>query len=282
MNIDREILLPCGRIVQGHPMEANPVKDRQGNPKLNTLGEPRVSFYIAVAIQKGQEQHWSQTEWGALIYQSGVENWPNGQYQHQSFAWKVVDGDSTQPDKNGTPWNQKEGFPGHWVVKMSQGFPYPCYHAGKYQPHEVIKNKNEIKCGDYVRVQVKTTGNGSNDSPGIYINPIQLELSRAGQQIISQSVPDASAAFGASQAVLPSNAMIDNAVQPQPGMVPQGQPQHQVNNIPQPQTQNVAPGQVVAPPAVSHNTAPVAQPADVVHGNNNQVIPNPNYTNPQP
>lgn len=223
-----EILLPgsqvCGRMVQGHPMEGHQKKDdRTGQLKTSADGSPMMDFFYAVAIQKQGEAHWNQTEWGSQIQAAGVEGWPNGEHQQPAFAWKVIDGDSNIPDKRGSAPCTKEGFPGHWVVRVSSGFPTPCWHAGMLRPDQVIQNKAEIKCGDYVRVKVLVKGNGPNcQSPGVYINPMMLELSRAGIQIISASAPDANEAFGGSQAQLPQNAMVD----PNVG----GQQQQQQNN----------------------------------------------------
>lgn len=209
-----EITLPCGRIVQGHPMEGHQQKDRDNNLKVTKTGEPLMSFFIAVAIAKGSETHWNQTDWGQQIQQTAVTAWPNGEHDSLTFAWKITDGDSTVPNKKGNKPCDKEGYPGHWVINIQNGFSYPCFHAGKYEPHQVIQNKNEIKSGDYVRVVVNIKGNNSTDSPGVYINPQLLELSRAGIQIISQTAPDASGAFSGSQAVIPGNAQIDKAVAP--------------------------------------------------------------------
>ena len=294
MSTEKKLMLPCGRIVQGHPMEGHQQKDNANQPKTMSDGSPLMSYYIAVAIVKGTEQHWSQTEWGQLLYAAGAEGWPSGEHGAPTFAWKVVDGDSTVPDRSGTSPSQKEGFPGHWVVRISSCFPYPCYHAGHYQAHEVIQNTKEIKCGDYVRVEISAVGNAPSQSPGIYINPLQLEVSRAGVQIISKSMPDAAGAFGTAQAVLPGNAMIDTAVAPVPGvMAPAVGIPGQVPAAVQPvaipgvvagQVPNAAPivpGQAVAAPVIPQaQGVPVASSVPVAAGNPVAVQPNTAYLQP--
>ena len=309
MSTEKKLMLPCGRIVQGHPMEGHQQKDNANQPKTMRDGSPLMSYYIAVALVKGAEQHWAQTEWGQILYAAGVEGWPNGEHGAPTFAWKVVDGDSTVPDRSGTSPSQKEGFPGHWVVRISSCFQYPCYHAGKYQAHEVIQNPKEIKCGDYVRVEVSTLGNGPvSQSPGIYINPLQLEVSRAGVQIISKSMPDAAGAFGTAQAVLPGNAMIDTAVAPvpvagvppmpgqvmapavvqpvavQPVAMPAPGVPGQIPGVVAGQVPNVVqtvPGQVVAAPVIPQvQGVPVASSVPVAAGNPAAVQPNTAYLQP--
>lgn len=204
-----EITTPVGRLVQGHPMVRKPKKDRQGNVKLNDDGSQALEIFFAIAIAKGQETHWNQTEWGQKIHAQAQADWPNGEWQRQDFAWKIIDGDSPVPNKAGRIPNQREGFPGHWVVTTSTRFEgVRCFHAGKYAPYEVIQNKDEIKRGDYVRAVLSVKGNGPSESPGVYINPELFELTRAGVQIVSDDGPDAATAFGSAPVSLPAGAQL--------------------------------------------------------------------------
>ena len=61
----QEILFPVGRLVSGHPMENRVVTGQDDKPILNEAGQPITERYIGVAIQKGSEQNWNQTDWGA-------------------------------------------------------------------------------------------------------------------------------------------------------------------------------------------------------------------------
>lgn len=216
MTSEVTLLLPVGRIVGGHPMKTNPRTDNQGNPKIGRDGQPSVEMWVGVAIPKGGEAHWNQTSWGQQIHAAAVAGWPRGEYGAPTFAWKITDGDSQIPNKRGTKPCEREGYPGHWVVGASSGYPIPCYHVGHYQAHEVIKQEGEIKAGDYVRLQISVKPNGSIESPGMYINPLQLELSRAGQEIVLSSVPNAAEAFGGSAPAIPPGAAVDTAVQAPP------------------------------------------------------------------
>jgi hypothetical protein len=216
-----EILTPVGRLVSGHPMEMYEViDDKTKKQKTFADGSPMFTQSVGIAFPKNGTQHWEQTEWGSKIKAAAVAAYPNGLYQHKDFSWKITDGDSTEPNKKMVTPVSREGYAGHWVLFASSCFPTPSYHAGRYQPHEVIKDKNEIKKGDYVRLVFSTAPNNSSDSPGMYINPVMLELSRAGQLIVSANAPDANAAFGTSAPVIPQGALIDSAVVVTPAMTP--------------------------------------------------------------
>lgn len=189
-----EILLD-GRIVSGHPMARNAVKDDNGVQKTNIAGEPMFEFYFALAVPKTGTTDWKQTDWGQTLHTVAAAGWPNGEYNAPTFAWKVTDGDSMIPNKRGKKPAEREGWAGHWVVHMSTSFPIGCFHSGKYQPHETIQNDKEFKCGDYVKVHAIVKDNAPSQSPGIYINPDLVSVERAGEAIVGNR-PDAAAVFG--------------------------------------------------------------------------------------
>ncbi len=249
-------MLITGRLVQGHPMRGRPdIDDRTKQQKINKMNEPQFSFYFAVAIPKMGEQDFKQTEWGAYINNAAIAGWPNGEHQRPQFAWKVVDGDSNVPDQNGNPPCSKEGWPGNWIIKFTNGYSTPSYHAGRLTPQDVIMNEAEIKTGDYVRVQFSALGNAPSQTAGVYINPHMVELARAGVAIVSASAPNAAEAFGNSAAQLPQNGQYDQSVQnPAANMQPNNQqtPQNQggyqqPNNQQTPQNQSNAQGYEQAP-----------------------------------
>lgn len=248
-----EILTPVGRVVGGHPMVSRPVTDdRTGQPVLGGDGQPRVDYYFGLAIPKEGEQHWNQTEWGAKIYRAAQTGWPNGEYQSPTFSWKVTDGDSPVPNKAGKKPCDREGWPGHWVLHLSTGIPIRCFHVGRYEPHLQIQNKDEIKAGDYGRAFINAKANNPSQSPGVYLNPQLFELSRAGQQIILDSGPDAGSVFGGSAPQVPPGAAVDNAVQqPAPGATPPPTAQPAPGATPPPAAQPAT--DATPPPAEPHN-----------------------------
>lgn len=254
MSID--ILTPVGRMIGGHPLEAFPVMDDTTKlQKIDKAGQPRTSSSVGIAIAKGPETDWKQTEWGQQIYQVAAAAWPAGEFNAPAFAWKVIDGDSAIPNKRGSIPNQREGYAGHWVIRASTELPIKCYNAGHYELHEVIQRKEAIKRGDYIRLLLSIKGNNPSQSPGVYINPSLFELVRAGIEIVTASGPSASDAFAGVAAQLPAGAQVD----PNVSAIPAGMPQAS-GAIPPAQphpgfVENAAAGTASTPPL------PPAQPA---------------------
>lgn len=248
----QEILFPVGRLVSGHPMEPRQITDKDDKPVFDTQGQAVTERYVGVAIPKGSEQHWKDTEWGAKVYaaaQDAVNGWPNGEFNSPSFSWKIIDGDSQVPNKKGNTPCDQTGYTGHWVVHMTTRIAYNCFHAGRYEPMQAIQRKEEIKRGDYCRVYCQVKGNKPSQSPGVYINPQMFELTRAGVEIVSQgSGPAASSVFGGAAPVIPAGAQLDpNAGAPAP--------------VAQPAPAPAAPAPVV--PAHDLVTPPPVAPAPV-------------------
>lgn len=195
------IMLPEGRIVTGHPMKAyGRVNAKTKQAVLDKEGKQYMDYNFGVAIPKVVGQDWKQSEWGAQIVaeaQHAVYGWANGEINSPVFSWKVADGDSNIPNRNGNKNCDKEGFPGHWIVFISTIIPFPCYHNGHYQPHECIQNADAIKRGDYVRTYINVKANKPSETPGVYLNPIMVSLDRVGEPMASSApVHDAAAIFG--------------------------------------------------------------------------------------
>lgn len=264
--MSNDILTPVGRLVSGHPMEMHAVTDdRTGQQKAFKDGSPMFNQSVGIAIPKNGTTDWKQTDWGQKIYAAAVAAYPRGEHGMRTFSWKITDGDSTEPNKKMVTPCSREGYPGHWVIFASSCFPTPCYHVGKYQPHEVIQNKNEIKRGDYVRLSFSVAPNNSTDSPGMYINPVLLELSRAGQQIMSANAPDAAAAFGSSAPVIPQGALVDAGVVQPANTPPPTATVTPAHDLVQPQTM---PGAVATPPppVPTVTPPPVVEQGYIVNG----------------
>ncbi len=186
-----------GRIVGGHPMNHAPATDDNNKPKLDSAGNPMHQTFFYFAVPKAGSTDFKATEFGAAMLAEAKAAWPKGEYNAPDFAWKVIDGDSIVPMKGGKPApSTREGFPGHWVLRLTTGIPVRCYHNGKYNPMEQIQDKNAIKCGDYGRVFVTIKANNSAQSPGLYVNPTLFSLDRAGELIVTEGGPSAADVFG--------------------------------------------------------------------------------------
>lgn len=243
-----EIITPVGRLVTGHPLVSHPViDDDTKKQKVNKDGSLAINFYIGIAIQKGAETDWKQTEWGQKIYAEGVASWPNGEYNSPQFAWKIDDGDSMIPNKVGKRPCDREGWPGHWVLHISNGFPFGVYNRGQYLPHQQISRKEAVKAGDYVRVVFDAKTNFPSKTPGLYLNPSLFELYQAGVEIVSANTPDANEKFGNVEGMLPSNAQIDPNVQQPPAQVNSPTPPAQASG-PTPPGQTPRPNPAILQP----------------------------------
>lgn len=193
---------PVGRLVGGSLYKPQD-KDATGKPlTIKTgpeAGKPTVRYWLPVAIPKGAEQHWNQTQWGAAIWAVGAKAFPQA-HQSPAFAWKIVDGDSKVPNTRGKTPSQNEGYPGHWVLNF----------GGKYAPKAVNSNATEmhpepdyIKPGYYVQIGGSVAGNNEATKPGVYLNYDFVALSGFGSEILS-GVDVAEYGFG--QAPLPPGA----------------------------------------------------------------------------
>lgn len=210
---------PVGRIVMGSLYVPN-TTDADGNPLVvksgPNIGQPRSNYFFALAIPKNPgETHWANTAWGQQIWALGHQTFPQAA-QAADFSWKIIDGDSQVPGKlfKGKPGKkpcENEGWPGHWVVKFSGGFAPKVYRqegAGF-----VAAEPDFVKLGYFAEVNFEVEGNGSQSSPGVYINHRMVAFRAYGPEIVIG--PDVtSAGFG--QTPLPAGA----SMTPPPSAVP--------------------------------------------------------------
>lgn len=227
------LLTPVGRMVAGSLYKPN-TTDWQGNPLVTktgaNAGQPRQEYFFQIAIAKGSEQHWSQTPWGAVIFNAATEGFPNGEPQRPDFAWKVTDGDSTVPNKKGVTPVSKTGFAGHWVLGFSSGFAPSVYTADGTQQ---IAEPDAVKNGYYIQVSGTVVANGNAGNAGVYLNHDMVALAGYGEEIHNR--PDA-AAVGFGGVALPVGASptplagsFNPAAQPQSIGVPAQQIQQPIN-----------------------------------------------------
>lgn len=233
-----DLLTPVGRLVQGS-LYNGATTDAENRPLVYksgpNMGQPRVNYWFNVAIAKGQETHWNMTEWGQKIWNVGQAGFPQGQANSPSFAWKVIDGDSSVPNTQGNKPCDNEGFRGHWVIKFSGSFA-PSLH--NENGTAVLLEPNAIQLGDYVQVYGYVEDNKSTQQPGVYLNPSMVARAGFGQRIISGADPK-SVGFGGS--ALPPGASTTPiaSFSPAPASVPPA---------------------VTVPPVIAPAAAPVAIP----------------------
>jgi hypothetical protein len=178
------ITTPVGRLVEGSLYKGNEFNAENQPLMFKTgpnAGKPRVDYYFAVAIPKGNETHWNQTEWGQTIYSVGKLAFPKGQYDRPDFSWKITDGDSTILNKANRRPCDKDGFPGNWVLKFSRSYAPKIYNADGSQ---LLQEEGYVNLGDYIQVHAVISGNESDKQPGVYLNHMMVAFSGYGERII--------------------------------------------------------------------------------------------------
>lgn len=261
-----DLLLPVGRMVFGDVNKGRQRTDSKTNAlRVNQDGTPMMDFTAGVAVRKAGETHWNQTAWGQVIFAHGQKEWPNGQWQHRDFSWKIIDGDSTEVNKKGKRPCDQEGYAGHWIIVCSNGqAPQLTDRMGKVH----LTDRSAVVPGRFVQPFISIAGNESQDSPGIYLNLKILAYSAWGEEIVSSNAPDPST-VGFGQGALPAGA----------SEIPQGQtagtPAASAP-APQPQAQaSAAPAPTAVAPAAGFSNGPAAPPPAAA-------APAPSAPRPQP
>ncbi|QYW02507.1 hypothetical protein CPT_Silvanus_033 [Stenotrophomonas phage Silvanus] len=193
---------PIGRIVQGG-VELQPKTDDDNKPVLDSNGNQVHECFIALAIPKNDPEFPAFYQQMHAVAQG---NFPakfdpaTGQLRPGvRFAMKLQDGDGY--DGNGKPVSDKEGFAGHWILKMATRFAPRCFPANRYDPASEMQEPGKvIKRGHWIRCSVVIDGNGVEDNntkavQGLFISPNLIEYVGIGDEITSG--PSAADVFGA-------------------------------------------------------------------------------------
>ncbi len=241
---------PVGRLVQGSLYKAQ-TTDAENRPLVikngPNAGQPRVDYYFALAIPKGPEGHWANTEWGAKIWALGHSAFPKIA-ESPSFAWKITDGDSQVANLKGKKPCDATGFKGHWVLHFSGGFAPKIYNK---DGSALIVEPDAVKIGYYAQVNCNVTSNNSQQKPGIYLNHTMVAMSGYGDEITFG--PDVAAA-GFGNAPLPAGAMAT----PPAGLTPPASGAPAVPGAPVSSTPGLPP---IAPNPAILAVPPAAPPA---------------------
>lgn len=268
------VLFGVGRLVQGSLYQAQD-KDDEGRPRVYEAGhpkagQPKISYYFAVAIEKAGTTHWASAPWGKQVWDVGHAAWPNlvdraaGYITLPTFAWKIEDGDSTTPNQNGRKNCEREGYPGNWIAKFSSGFA-PKIVDTQGNP---ILEPGHVKTGYYVEVLASVKGNDTAKKPGVYLNHNGVAFRGFGKEIMSG--PDLRA-VGFGRSALPTGASaapVGTAAMPSTvGAAPPPAPGIPGGNLP---GQTVA----VAPPA------PLGAIPGIIPGVPTAVAPAPSFVSP--
>lgn len=214
------ITSPVGRFVMGSLYKPR-ITDYDGKPLVfktgQNAGQPRVDYYIALAIPKQGEGHWGYTVWGAQIWQTGCAKFPVAS-QRTDFAWKIEDGDSTAPNRKNRRPCDNDGWRGHWIIKLSGAFAPKIYKI-EGGAHLQVTDVDFIKPGYWMQVAFNVDGNGNEKNPGVYLNHSMVCFSGFGQEIsFGPNVEEAG--FGAAPLPAGVSAVPLGTAMPIPGAPP--------------------------------------------------------------
>lgn len=178
--------LPQGRMVGGNLYTPN-TTDSQNRPLQDTKGNPRTDWVAMYAIPKTPGViDFKQEAWAAPFVAAAHAGFPGGQHALPTFAWKVIDGDSSIPNQNMKKPCEQQGYPGHWVLRIKGGFKAQLAQinptTGRPEKFEV---NDGIVPGDYIQACVTLAGNANLQKPGIYVNPVAFCLMSKGERIVS-------------------------------------------------------------------------------------------------
>lgn len=193
-----QTMLPVGRAV----FIDTKSKDDKGQPLTMGDGSAYTKTTIGIAIAKGAETDWRDTSWGRVIVNRAAADWKGGQPGWPSFSWKVEDGDSAVPNKKGNKNCDRDGWPGHWVLKPSTNWAVKLVDKLGAPTNLTMA---DIYAGCFVQAYVSTKGNANTDSPGMYLNLEVLAFNANGEKIEGTGGVDPST-LGFGQAPTPAGA----------------------------------------------------------------------------
>lgn len=256
---------PVGRLVGGS-LTSFETTDREGKPliwaKGPNAGQPRVAYWFQLAIAKNNPE-WPAFD--AIIRATARAAFAHvfdaaGNCTFRDFGWKVEDGDSTEvKTAGGKSPSQREGCPGHWIVRFSGSYAPKCVNTAR-PPAEVPSNT--IKLGDFVRVGGSVVGNGDAKEPGLYINYTFTQFIGYGAEI--QFGPDAAAVFATPVGYTPPG-MSATPVGPAASLTPPAQAEAAAYTTPHPGPLVPPPPATIAPPPAPQVLA--GPPLYIVAGN---------------
>lgn len=174
-----------GRLVGGSLYEMQD-KDWQGQPLKyksgDKIGQTYKKSHVAIAVKK-TTAHWGSEPWGAAILAFGRSQFPKGEAEAATFAWKIDDGDSQIPNKKGRKNCDNPDWVGCWVIHAGQPERLPKIVTAHGDP---LEQPGAVKVGYWGRLGIRIAGNGQfGGNAGIYINPQFFAYMGIDKEIVS-------------------------------------------------------------------------------------------------
>lgn len=210
---------PIGRLVGGSLYEGK-TTDADDKPLVYKTGakagQARVEFSFAIAVPKTQVgQHWASEAWLRPVWDLAAAAFPAGESQRRDFSWKIIDGDSQEPNKKMKRPCDQEGYPGHWVVWFSGSTAPRVFNRDGSQ---LLTEPGAVKKGYYIQVCGSVDDNKPSQTPGLYWNHSMVAMAAYGPEIASG--PDVGTAKFGQGVSLPAGA----SLAPPAGALPVGAP----------------------------------------------------------
>lgn len=222
-------------------------------PKLNAQGEQMKEFGFGLAVDKNLLQQVGEGQPGHIweaMHGEADKLYPGGQVPQQ-FSMKYKDGDGI--DHQGQPFANREGHAGHIILSLTTSLTIKYF---KFENNQNIQINEGIKCGDYVNVQVQVKAHPAigQGKPGLYLNPMAVQLLGYGTEIIN--APSGDQIFGVAQPPMPTGASaVPTAANPAAQIVPAPVPQPAA---PAPMPHHAVLPQNLQPQTMTPNPATVA------------------------
>jgi hypothetical protein len=158
-------------------------------------GQPRVLYLLGLAIPKTDPK---VNELLDTIHRVAREGFPQlhdaaGNCTLPTFAFKYIDGDSTQPNESGNIPSNREGFPGHWIFRFSSGIAPTVWERNKNGKLIQLTNPSQFRCGYYCQISGNIVANKSARKPGVYLNyypSASVIFIRPGEEIFRGPSPE--------------------------------------------------------------------------------------------
>jgi hypothetical protein len=271
-----------GRLVWGHPLVKKAKTGNDGKPVIGKDGQPVMVHAFGVAFPKAatlpaerQHESFEATLW-PIMQGEAMLACSNNIPGH--FAWKYKDGDTNTGHRQGKPYNEREGYPGHYVLNFETQIDVIGYIRDPQTGAWNQCTDRDMKTGDFIVVSGDISGNKPDNpshTPSLFINPRGVLLIGLGQAIMN--APTADQMFGGRQFSMPPGALPPGSMPAAPAGAPMpmgmppvpGQPPTAPAAPQYQQPAPMAPQPQYAPPAAPVYAAPVAP-----------VAPQPQYQQP--
>lgn len=191
------VMYVSGRIVwkSGDLFKGQQQKDMfTGIPKVDKFGKASIQYGFGLAVPKivNNQPNPQLAEIMTKIDGEAIQLYQNGHIP-PAFARKFKDGDGI--DDKGISFAVRDGYKEHYVFSCTQFIPIAWC---KYENGGNILINEGVKVGDYVCVNLSMKAHPAmgQGKAGMYLNPIGVQLTGYGDEIVSTKTASPDTMFG--------------------------------------------------------------------------------------